>query len=130
MIASNITWPGGIHSMSLGLAQLEGLQRATDAGPEFLLNKIRLGQWTVGDLFEVLRWGLIGGGLDPVEAETLNKRLFGQQPLASFKVPAMEVLALALYGPSDDPVGEDGPVENPTPEEQKTENGSLAHSMG
>ena len=124
-----VIWPGGKHPMTLAaLAHLEGLQGAVDAGPEFLLNKIRLGQWNAGDLFEVIRWGLIGGGLDNLEAEKLMRRVFGQHPKADFKGPAIEVLAHALYGPSDDPVGETGPVMEPTPAEQKTESGSSAPS--
>ncbi len=127
----NVIWPGGEHPMTLAaLSHLEGLQGATDAGPEFLLNKIRLGQWSVSDLFEIMRWGLIGGGMDNLEAEKLVQRVFGQHPKADFKGPAIEVLAHALYGPPDDPVGEIGPVVGPTPAHQKTENGSLAPSMG
>lgn len=114
--------------MRLALAQLEGLQGKVDAGPEFLLNKVRLGQWSASDLFEVIRWGLIGGGMDNLEAEKLMQRVIDQHPLGDFKVPAIEVLAHAVYGPSDDPVGEIGPVMEPTPAEQKTESGSSAPS--
>jgi hypothetical protein len=114
--------------MRLALAQLEGLQSKLDAGPEFLLNRIRLGQWRAADLFEVIRWGLIGGGMDHIDAEKLMKRIFDQHPLASFKSPALEVLSHSVFGPVDDTVGEDGPVTEPTPDQQKTGDGSLATS--
>lgn len=125
-----VQWPGGEHPMKLALAELEGLQGKTDAGPEFLLNKLRLGQWSASDLFEVIRWGLIGGGMDHIEAEKLMKRVFDQHPLGLFKLAALTVLAHALYGPADDAVGEDGPVMEPTPDQQKTENGGSAPSTG
>lgn len=125
-----VTWPGGRHPMCLAALQhLEGLQTATDAGPEFLLNKLRLGQWSASDLFEILRWGLIGGGMGALEAEKLVQRLWSQHPKAAFKSPALEVMAHALYGPADDAVGDDAggksqTVPDPTPDEQKTESGS------
>jgi hypothetical protein len=125
-----VVWPGGEHEMRLALAQLEGLQNKLDAGPEFLLNRLRLGQWKAADLFEVLRWGLIGGGMGHVEAEKLMQRVFDQHPLSAFKGPSLEVLAHAMFGPSDDPVGETGPVTEPTPGQQKTDGGSSAPSMG
>ncbi|MGB0661328.1 MAG: gene transfer agent family protein [Mangrovicoccus sp.] len=128
MIPIKVIWPGGEHQMRLALAQLEGLQGKVDAGPEFLLHKIRLGQWTASDLFEVIRWGLIGGGMDRMDAEKLIQRVIDQHPLGEFKGPAIEVLAHSVYGPPDDPVGEIGPVGGPTPENQKTESGSSAHT--
>lgn len=123
-----VVWPGGEHEMRLALAQLEGLQSKLDAGPEFLLNRIRLGQWKAADLFEVLRWGLIGGGMERLEAEKLMQRVIDQHPLGEFKGPALEVLSHAVFGPADDPVGEDGPVTEPTPDQQKTDGGSSATS--
>jgi hypothetical protein len=121
--------------MLLALDECQGLQEATNCGPEYLANKIRLGQWTPGELLEVLRWGLIGGGMGAEKADQLVVRTFRQQEdgrrnfLMQFKAPALECLLYSLHGPADDPVGEDLPV-GPTPEDEKTDAGSLAPSTG
>jgi hypothetical protein len=121
-----IHWPGGEHAFRLGLAELETIQQKTDCGPEFLLHRISAAQWKAADLVEVLRNGLIGGGMPHVEALKAVRNAFDLHPLISFKVPAQEILAACLYGPADgDEAGEPGPVE-PTPESEKTASGPLA----
>ena len=123
-----IVWPGGEHSFRLGLAELQGLQQATDCGPEWLLMRLRSGQWLPEDPPEVLRWGLIGGGMDPAEAKKLAFGTFDRSPGASFKVPAMAVLMAWLYGPADDPVGKPSPAGETTPTAESEASGSSAPS--
>lgn len=106
MLSATLVWPGGEHPFRLALAQLEGLQQKTDAGPEWLLMRLRAGQWTATEAFEVLRFGLIGGGMDEAAAKRAVADAFDRHPLIAFKVPAMTVLLAALYGPADDPAGE------------------------
>ena len=119
MEAIVLQWPGGEHAFRLPLTQLESLQQKTDSGPEFLLHKINLGQWSAVDLFETIRCGLIGGGMAAEAAQKLVRGAFERYPLIEFKVPAQAILGAALYGPPDDPVGEPLPV-TPTPEAEKT----------
>ena len=112
-----LTWPGGEHSFRLALAQLEGLQQKTEAGPEWLLMRLRAGQWAATEVFEILRFGLIGGGMEPVRAMTTVQGAFERHPLVQFKVPALAILMAALYGPVDDPAGKDSPAGETTPPE-------------
>lgn len=116
-----MVWPGGEHSFRLALGELEGLQQKTDCGPEFLLMKLRSGQWTAVELFETLRFGLIGGGMDQTAAVKAVRDAFDRHPLIKFKVPALTVLMASLYGPADDPAGEDSPAGDPTPSHAPTE---------
>ncbi|MGA0615323.1 gene transfer agent family protein [Paracoccus sp. KR1-242] len=125
-----IRWAGGEHAFRLGLAELEVIQQNTDCGPEHLLQRINAGLWTAAELMEILRNGLIGGGMDDVDAKNLVHRTFGQHPMIVFKVPAQEVLFLCLYGPPDDPVGEDTPAGDPTPSADPEANGSSAPITG
>ena len=118
-------WPGGEHPFALPLASLEVVQQRTDFGPEYLLHRINAAQWHTRDLFEVLRNGLIGGGMSEVDALKLVTRAFETHPLIAFKVPAQTILAAALYGPADDPVGEPSPAGDPTPSNE-TAGGSSA----
>lgn len=120
-----VRWPGGEHAFRLGLAEIEALQQKTDCGPEFLLHKINAAQWKLVDLTEVLRNGLIGGGMPHVEAKRTVSNAVDLHPLIAFKVPAAEVLAASLYGPpedEDDLPGEAAPV-MPAPETEKTASG-------
>ncbi|RJE87957.1 gene transfer agent family protein [Paracoccus onubensis] len=123
--AVDLPWPGGEHAFRLGLNDLRTIQQKTDCGPEFLLHKLKIGQWYADELYEVLRVGLIGAGMNHVEARKLVQNAMERDPLIGFKVPAMEVLSNTLFGPADDPVGEDIPVE-PTPEPEKTASGNSA----
>lgn len=125
MRAAVIRWPGGEHAFRLGLTELQVIQEKTDCGPEFLLHKLNSGQWFAVELIEVLRNGLIGGGMPHVEALKAVRDAFDLHDLIGFKVPVQEVLAVCLYGPADDPVGEPLPV-MPTPENEKTDAGSSA----
>lgn len=118
MPAVVIRWPGGEHAFALPLASLEVVQQRTDFGPEFLLHRINASQWRTVDLFEVLRNGLIGAGMSEAEAFKLVDRAFAAHPLIGFKVPAQMILAAALYGPADDPVGEPSPAGDPTPQSE------------
>lgn len=120
-----IRWPGGEHPFRLGLGELRTIQQKTDCGPEFLRVRIFAGQWLVDDLREVIRNGLIGGGMPHVEALNLVDRAFDSSPAIDFKAPAVEILSAYLFGPADDPVGEGSPVE-PTPVDEKTANGVSA----
>ena len=98
-----IPWPGGEHAFRLGLAELETIQQKTDCGPEYLLHRINAGQWHVGDLIEVLRNGLIGGGMPHVDALKIVRKAFDNHPAILFKVPAQTVLAAFLFGPPHSP---------------------------
>jgi hypothetical protein len=92
-----IVWVGGEHRFRLRLGELRALQKNCDAGPEQVFNRIRLGNWRVDDLIEVLRLGLIGSGeMEHKEAGPFIARLLEVHPLVSFKLPALAVLAAAL----------------------------------
>lgn len=125
-----IRWPGGEHAFRLGLGELEVIQQKTDCGPEFLLHKINMAQWKAADLFEVIRNGLIGGGMRHADALKAVRHAFDNEPaMIAFKVPAQEILAACLYGPpedeADDAPGEAPPV-TPTPEPEQTASGPSA----
>lgn len=125
-----LNWPGGEHAFRLRLGELQALQEKCDAGPEMVLQRIRLGVWQVNDLFETLRFGLIGGGMDRDAARKLVVDTFERTPLMEFKTPAIEVLAAALIGVPDDPAGELSPAGDPTPTNDATAGGSSAPSTG
>ena len=128
MQAEMIVWPGGEHPFRLALAQLEGLQQKTDCGPEWLTMKLRSGQWLATEAFEILRWGLIGGGMADGAARKAVADAFDRHPVGAFKVPALSVMMAALYGPADDPVGKPSLAGETTPNSEIAAAGSSAAS--
>lgn len=129
MRAIELVWPGGEHTFDLRLGELQALQDACDAGPEFILNRIMAGQWRHSDLFDTIRLGLIGGGMERSAAMKVTRDAFDRHGLVAFKITASSILGQALYGVPDDPVGKADPVA-PTPASEKTADGSSAPSMG
>lgn len=128
MNAELVVWPGGEHPFRLALAQLEGLQQKTDCGPEWLAMKLRSGQWLSTEAFEILRWGLIGGGMSDGDAKKAVSDAFDRHPVGAFKVPALTVIMGALYGPPDDPAGKLSPAGEMTPNGASAGDGNSATS--
>lgn len=119
-----LIWRGGEHTFALPLGELRKLQETCDAGPEEILNKLRLGKWHVDDIIEPLRLGLIGSGDVPREkAGMLVTKLVDQHGLLEFKMTAMAVMAYSLFGPEDDQ-----PKKQPGETSAPEENGDLATS--
>ncbi|MBC7154491.1 MAG: gene transfer agent family protein [Rhodobacteraceae bacterium] len=101
-----INWVQGEHDFALNIGELRALQKNCDSGPELIMTRLSAGSWLVDDIFEVLRLGLIGAGMDAKDAGPMVRRAFDQSPALSLKLPAYQVLAAALTGEEGDPVGE------------------------
>ncbi len=104
-----LVWEGGEHPFKLAIGELRALQSATGVGPLFLLGRIAGSQWFVDDIIDTIRLGLIGGGMDPVEAKKLTDRVFTDNTAALYRstLLATRILRDAVMGEPDDPVGED-----------------------
>lgn len=116
MAKVTLTWVGGEHDFALYLGNLRAVQKYCDAGPEQILKRILHEEWRVDDLFEVIRQGLIGGGMSGKDASSIVTEAFNRHPLLQFKLTAQAILAASLAGFEDEPVGEDQGVETPAPE--------------
>lgn len=117
-----LDWVGGEHSFALTIGGLRAVQEICGAGPMEILNGLRLGTWRVDWPLAVIRHGLVGGGMEGLAAKKLIDSLAEIHPLAKFQVPAAIIMAAALVGVEDDPVGEEAGELNPPP------NGSSAGS--
>lgn len=73
----------GTHTFRLGLDEIEELERKRDLGIFQIV--ARLSPQTraarLGDISEVLRLGLIGGGMKPVDALALVRNYVDRRPL-------------------------------------------------
>jgi hypothetical protein len=99
----------GRYPFRLAWAQLISLQEKTDTGPFALQQRMLKGDWRVQDLAETVRWGLIGGGMVPLEATKLVRLFVETRPLLETLPVAMAILAAALIGhPEEADLGEAG----------------------
>jgi len=102
----DITWAGGEHTFLLSLDHMRALQDRCDAGPAWILARLTSNQWRVDDVVTTIRLGLEGGGLEKEAARKLVKIHVEDRPLTLSVLTAQAVLAHALYGAEDDPLGE------------------------
>lgn len=119
-----IKWVGGEHEFALDIGALRAIQEACNAGPQEIVGRLLAGTWRVDDPLQVLRHGLIGGGMLKIEAARLVENMATTHGLLRLVPIAQLVLSAALVGVPDDPVGEPEGV-NPPPQES----GSSAASM-
>lgn len=120
----DLTWPGGEHPFALPLGGLRAVQDACDAGPMEILVALRTGRWRVDMPLAVLRHGLIGGGMTEAEARALMHRVTEAHPIGEFVAPAALVIAAAVLGVADDPLGEPVGAETPQPDGSASAGGS------
>lgn len=119
-----LNWPGGEHDFALRLGELRALQEQANAGPHELLTKLQVGTWRVDDPIRTIQFGLIGGGMDRVEAGKLVIAMAELHGLSSLVPLAIGVLGSALAGVAGDEVGEPTGVD-PT---SQSESGASAGS--
>lgn len=103
--AVTLNWPGGEHEFALNLGALRAIQDASNAGPQEILQRLQLGTWRVDDVINPIRLGLEGGGMPKDEARALVLRLADSEGMLVLVRYAALVMAAALVGEEDDPVG-------------------------
>ncbi|HWD14337.1 MAG TPA: gene transfer agent family protein [Pseudochrobactrum sp.] len=101
-----LTWADGDYTFRLGWGELEALQEACDAGPWVILERLFTKQCRVGDISNVIRQGLIGGGLEPTAATKLVRTYVEKRLPAENLLFATVILQAAVQGAGEEPVGE------------------------
>lgn len=92
----------GTYRFRLGWGDLVRLQEARDTGPFLLLNRLLNGAWRVEDIAEVIRCGLVGGGLEPHKALGLVRAYVQDRPPLETLVIAQRVLGAGLAGAGEE----------------------------
>jgi hypothetical protein len=98
-------WGDGEHVFRLRIGELRELQEKRDAGAFQICMRLNDGTWRIDDIIETLRLGLIGGGAAAPLALGLVAKYAGPTTFAENAIYARNVLAAALFGVPDDPVG-------------------------
>jgi hypothetical protein len=115
-----LEWGDGLHKFALPIGQLRELQDKCDAGPGRILQRLTGVDWKIDDIREVMRLGLIGGGMKPVDAHLLCVRYVDNRPLLESRLHAQAILMKALVGDPTDQVGKKE-ADQATPETTPTE---------
>lgn len=90
----------------LPIGRLRALQEKTDCGPMELLQRFTAGTWRIDDVREAILQGLIGGGLNTVEATQVVTGHFDDTPVLPHVTIAQAIVASAVIGVGDEPLGE------------------------
>lgn len=100
----------GEHTFRLRIGELRALQEKCDAGPAFILQRLRDGSWKVDDIRETLRLGLIGGGMEQQKALELVLDHVDAVPLAQNLVNAHAVIMASIFGTEEERLGKPDPA--------------------
>lgn len=128
-----LDWADGTYPFALGIGQLEELQEKCDAGPWYIQWALQsamlasgMGSQPPKDISpayvaEVIRLGLIGGGMDAIAALKKVRAYVGPGQLAENLPFAFSIISVAIQGvPEDEPEKPEGESEmsaNRSPEE-------------
>lgn len=89
----------GEKTFALTMPMIAELERKTGVGIGALYQRVALTlQFHVGDVVEIIRLGLIGGGTSPTEAQSLIDAYTPEQPLIPLANLAVEILNARYYG--------------------------------
>jgi hypothetical protein len=110
--AIELVWGDGEQRFRLGIGQFRELQERVNGrrlaigapmvGPMSLANALRANDAWPDDVREVLRLGLIGGGMEPPAAHRAMVNYFDGKPVLPHMKPAFLVLFAGLAGPPDE----------------------------
>lgn len=100
-------WGDGEYRFRLAIGQLRELESSRNSGALEILQRFAFGTYRVDDVSEILRLGLIGGGLDPLTAKSKVTRFFVAGHFSDNVPVASEILKTAIIGDESDPVGKE-----------------------
>lgn len=101
-----LDWADGTYSFRLAWGELAELQEQCDAGPYVVLNRLYSNQWRVEDISNVVRLGLIGGGMTPADALKKVRTYVEARPPLENVLVAQAILAAGLQGAPEEKLGE------------------------
>lgn len=102
----SLDWADGTYDFSLKWGELALLQEATDTGPYVIFQRLHSGAWRIQDLSNIIRLGLIGGGMMPTDALAKTRAYVEKRPPLESLPFAVAILSAGLLGAPDEPLGE------------------------
>lgn len=115
--AVDLQFGDGEYPFRLRMAQLIELDEKFEVGPQRMLIDFGNDNGRVPWTREIIRLGLIGGGMKPAEAFAKVKNYVDQRPFMESVMHAQVILASAVVGlPEDEPPGKSEAPETETEE--------------
>lgn len=114
MTAINLTWAGGQHDFLLRIGELRILNDTCRGGPYAAWQRLRAQVPEFDDIYETVRLGLIGGGMDKDEARKLMIKVEAQYGVGDMIPLSSHVLYRAFHREEqedEDALGEDKATE-------------------
>jgi hypothetical protein len=107
-----IAFNGQQTMFTLAWRELMKIQEACDAGPYVVLDRLLSGRWLLQDISEVIKWGLIGGGMPQAEAlKLVATEVERRRPLENLII-AQTILGAGLVGAPEEDVGKKSEAAN------------------
>jgi hypothetical protein len=97
-----IKWQGGEHPFLLRIGELRTLDDRLQDGAMAAFTRLRLVKPRFSDVYEVVRQGLIGGGMSDRDASSLVAMIEEQHGLGPMIPLAQQILFQAFYRREDD----------------------------
>lgn len=97
-----LDWGDGAYQFALYWKQIGELQEKCDAGPHVILTRLIAGNWRIEDISNVIRLGLIGGGMEPIPALKLVRNYVEGRPPMENLLHAQAILSAGLMGAPDE----------------------------
>jgi hypothetical protein len=94
-----------LHTVKFGVGEAEFIQERHDMGPQYALNVIAAGRWSVKLLGDVVFAGLTGGGMKPENARRIRERWVDNRPWGEAAPLAQLILQAGVIGVPDEPPG-------------------------
>jgi hypothetical protein len=94
-------WADGTHTFRLDQAGWLELDRKLDRGPLEIFDGLRSHKWRVTWPGEIIRVGLIGGGMKPPEAFKLVQAYVNARPLLESLPLAVRIVEIGLFQPAE-----------------------------
>lgn len=92
----------GEQTFALPFPLLKELQNKTGVGIGALFHRVRSLHFSIADISETIRLGLIGGGMQPKDAFALVQTYVENRPLAESLPVALGILDAVWFGTSAD----------------------------
>ena len=100
--AIEMKWQGGEHPFLLRIGELRALDDRLQDGAMAAFHRLRLIKPKFNDVYEVVRQGLIGGGMEDKAASALVAMIEEQHGIGSMIPLAQAVLFQAFYRREED----------------------------
>ncbi len=94
-------WADGTYTFRLAWGCWKEINEKCGIGPAELLDRLLNRKWRADDLAEVIRLGLIGGGMAPVDALRMVRSYVHERPLLESVSISLEIVSASLFGPAD-----------------------------